>query len=379
MRALSIGRTTETWHQEFAKFCRRAPCTKGYEPEGSKLLHDTLFNVLQKDLRRLCIMQETKDPQLFPSEIILEVTNHCNLRCRHCHFHGNGAVRGRPLAHMPPAVWEMVLDEIAEWAQPVHILTHGAGEPLLYPQLGDVLEKARRIPHAGVGFMTNGMLLSREWIDKLIDMQVHFVALSIDGVDPESHDRFRRHARLKTIEENVNFLIESKTKRRSRYPELTFNMVAYPEIESQKKDYVRRWIPHAQQVTVSKFRPIGSKRLWLRDEIVDHRPCPLLYNQCVIGVNGDIGLCCEDIHLEVVSGNVTNSRLLDIYNKSSILNRYRRLHENKKKDELYLCKECDVWGGDMTISHYNENIEGHDITVNETYAYTSYVKNFPKK
>ncbi|MDZ7762761.1 MAG: hypothetical protein U5L00_21240 [Desulfovermiculus sp.] len=46
---------------------------------------------------------------LFPSEIVLEVTNVCNLRCRFCHFYSEQAERKRKIEHMDKTVWSKVL------------------------------------------------------------------------------------------------------------------------------------------------------------------------------------------------------------------------------------------------------------------------------
>jgi organic radical activating enzyme len=319
-------------------------------------------------------MDNDQKRQLYPKQVVLEVTNLCNLKCLHCHFHGQGAPSRRTRGHMQSAVWEKVLDELAEWAQPVSLLTHGAGEPLLYPGLEALLERAGRIPNIGVGFMTNGMLLTQGWIDLLVDLPLQALALSIDGVDPATHDLYRRNADLRTIEANVERLITAKEQKGSALPELTFNMVAYPEISGQERDFVRKWLPQASQVTVAAFRPIGSRKLWAREGQVPERPCPMLYDQCVIGVDGSVGLCCEDIHLDVVSGNVKDERLLDIYNHGRYLPRYRRLHESHRRRELPLCSDCHAWGGDIPLDTREETIDGLQVQVTTTHAYTSYTK-----
>ncbi|MFZ0450685.1 MAG: radical SAM protein, partial [Desulfatiglandaceae bacterium] len=148
-----------------------------------------------------------KEMYRYPKEVILEVTNRCNLKCRYCHFHGIEALPGRPLGDMKRKTWENILMQIGEWPGPVTLMTHGAGEPLLYPDLSDLLQKAKKIPHLSVGFMTNGMLLDKSWVARLIELQIDWLALSIDGVVPETHDFFRRRADLRKIEENVMWLI----------------------------------------------------------------------------------------------------------------------------------------------------------------------------
>lgn len=284
----------------------------------------------------------------YPSLVVLEVTNVCNLKCPFCHFHGTDAARGRPLGHMDPALWDRVLGELETWKRPVTVMTHGAGEPLLYPFLKPLLERARAIPRLTLGFMTNGMLLDETWASFLLDLPVDWLALSIDGVVPETHDAYRVNADLQKIERNLEAFIQARARRRSLRPALDFNMVAYPEIEEQAAAYVARWLPHARAVSISRFRPIGSRRLGETNEL-QFQPCPLLYHQCVIAYDGRVGLCCEDIHLEVEIGNINEASLASLFNESERLLAYRRQHEEGRIGRLPLCRDCDVWAAERIL------------------------------
>ncbi len=313
----------------------------------------------------------------FPEEVILEVTNLCNLRCRHCHFHGDTAQRRRPLGSMDPSVWRSVLDDMAHWPRPVTLLTHGAGEPLLYPFLGDLLAAAKSLPHLRVGFMTNGMLLDATWTERLLDLRVDFLALSIDGVDPRTHDAVRRNARLELIEYNVRHLIKRKDERGSTSPALYFNMVLYPHIVRQGEDFVAHWISVADAVTLSTFRPIGERTLWRPHEAPPFRPCPLLWRQCVVAWDGRLGLCCEDIHLEVPAGSVRDEPLLHLFRTSPILGLYRRHHVEHALDNLPLCNGCHVWGAETVLEVAREDIAGFSVMTTRTPAYRLYRKETP--
>uniref|UniRef100_A0A831ZT90 Radical SAM/SPASM domain-containing protein n=1 Tax=Desulfacinum infernum TaxID=35837 RepID=A0A831ZT90_9BACT len=310
----------------------------------------------------------------YPHEVIVEVTNACNLRCRYCHFHGDAAPRTRPLGHMDPAVWHSVLEDLARWEKPVTLLTHGAGEPLLSPHLPELLKCAKQIPHLRVGFMTNAMLLDSAWTERLLDLRVDFLALSIDGVDPETHDAVRQNARLNIIERHVRHLIRRKAERQSATPALSFNMVLYPHIEDQGPAFVERWMPYAETITLSRFRPIGERTLWPSHANPPFRPCSLLWHQCVIAWDGRVGLCCEDIHLDVPTGSVLNQPLLQIFRHSPVFNAYRRHHLERRVEGLALCARCHIWGGDMVLQEWRETLAGCSVRVTQTPAYRMYRK-----
>jgi len=85
-------------------------------------------------------------------KIYIEITNHCNLSCSFCH-HGN-----RPKTFMSPTVFADVVGQIRD--QTDYLALHVLGEPLLHPELGELLAICQ---HQGmrVNLTTNGTLLTR--------------------------------------------------------------------------------------------------------------------------------------------------------------------------------------------------------------------------
>ncbi len=306
---------------------------------------------------------------LLPKEIILETTNHCNLKCRFCHFHGPGSSPSRSKGHMKRALWQKIVAELAEFEEETVLCLHGAGEPLLYPDLKNLIEKVKENPSLKVGFMTNAMLLDKAWSDYLLDVGIDWLAFSVDGVDPETNDFFRRGASLTKVEENIYYLINAKERRRSPGPALSFNMVAYPETEDQAETYVKKWLPHAAYVSISRFRPIGSRVLFDKVEapMPRFRPCPLLYSQLVISWDGRAGLCCEDIFVDVQLGDANKETLKTIFN-TGLIHHYRAFQEQGRKGELALCNECDVWAGSLVLWEKELDIDGCPTICQETWA-----------
>ncbi len=284
---------------------------------------------------------------IYPKEVILEVTNFCNIRCRYCHFHGVGVEKRRALGHMQSSIWRKVVQEIGEWGTPVTLLTHGAGEPLLYKELEELLIFTKKFKNIYLGFMSNGMLFTPEWSDKVLSIGIDWIAFSVDGTDPEKHSYFRQHTDLNKIEKNIDYLIKKRESLNSQKPYITMNMVVYPDMESEKDNYLKRWLPKVNKVIFSKFRPIGSKILGLSG--IEPSPCPHLFNQFVISFDGKVGLCCEDNNLDECMGDVGKESIVTIFNNDKF-NNFRELHQKKLVNKIKLCSNCDIWGGGVILT-----------------------------
>ena len=134
----------------------------------------------------------------FPELVEWEITDACDLSCRHCHRRDR--VPGRELS----AADRLVLaDRLV--AAGVKSLTLSGGEPTLCDQLWPVVE---RFKAAGVfvSLITNGRDDSDAFAARCADSALDFVWLSLDGLQ-ETHDRIRRRegafARLLRTAENL--------------------------------------------------------------------------------------------------------------------------------------------------------------------------------
>ncbi|MBN1383000.1 MAG: heme b synthase [Deltaproteobacteria bacterium] len=114
-----------------------------------------------------------------------EVTRSCNLSCLHCRA---SSQHGPYAGELDTAQCFRLLDQIAEFADPVIILT--GGEPMLR---GDIYDIAAYGTKKGLRMVlaTNGTMVAEEIARKMMASGIQRVSVSIDGKDAKSHDAFR--------------------------------------------------------------------------------------------------------------------------------------------------------------------------------------------
>lgn len=287
-----------------------------------------------------------------PSSIFFEVTSVCNLRCKGCAIHGPERCVKRPVGSMKEDIWRQAVSEMGGWSTPVNIATHGAGEPLLHPQLKDIIVFSKSFPNLTVGFLTNGMLLDRDWSEFIVTHGVDWIAFSIDSVSPDKHRILRKNSDLSVIEKNLSALLDVKKVHRSDKPSVSINMVAYDEVMDERDAMLERWLDQVDNITISHYRYPPCSKKWPRSP-GDRRPCFLLWMQMVIAWDGQIGLCCEDFDIDYPFGRVGEKPLLDIWN-SDDYNFIRKLHRDGKYDAVQLCSHCDSWADDIAHESIDE-------------------------
>lgn len=119
-----------------------------------------------------------------PWQAAIEVTYRCNLACRHCYV--DDELKGTERPELSVAEWQRILDALAA-SGTLHLLITG-GEPLVRADLLDILEAATERGFF-VALLTNGTLVSPEWVAQLRALRPHFVGTSVYGASAESHDR----------------------------------------------------------------------------------------------------------------------------------------------------------------------------------------------
>ena len=125
-------------------------------------------------------------PQCFSSPILIvwNFTNICNLRCVHCYQDAHKALPDElTLEERLHVIDEMDKNYVAS-------LAISGGEPLMHPDFWKVAEYAHQ-KGIYLSVATNGTLIDEETAARLHEVGVDYVEISVDSVDPETHDTFR--------------------------------------------------------------------------------------------------------------------------------------------------------------------------------------------
>jgi radical SAM protein with 4Fe4S-binding SPASM domain len=130
-----------------------------------------------------------------PYVISWNLTYRCNLACEHCYLDAGGApqVAAESFADRSELGTEecfKVIDDIAAFAPECLTILTG-GEPLLRR---DILEIVRRASDRGLWVVvgTNGVRVTENVARRLAEAGARGLSLSLDALDPDRHDRFRK-------------------------------------------------------------------------------------------------------------------------------------------------------------------------------------------
>jgi heme b synthase len=315
--------------------------------------------------------------------IAWEVTRSCNLNCVHCRA---AAQRGPYEGELTTTEAFRLIEDIASFSKPVIILT--GGEPLLRE---DIFDLARYGTEQGLRMVMapNGTLIDPGKAARLKECGIQRVSISLDGSTKESHDSFRRvlgafNGALQGIGYLRNIGLEfqiNTTVTQRNYEKLPaildlavrLGAVAHhifllvptgrgKELDGQaisaiQYEKILHWFydqrdkfplklkatcaPQYYRVLRQRARDEG-KKINLQTHGLDAmtRGCLGGIGFCFISHRGDVQPCG---YLEVLSGNIREKSLREIWEKSVLFQRLRNFSEYKGR-----CGHCEyirVCGG----------------------------------
>lgn len=144
-------------------------------------------NIKNEHMKQLAEYRETLKKEPILKNLFLELTTRCNERCLHCGSYC-GEIQNNELTLDQ---YKTFLDQIKEdFGTEDKMLCITGGEPLLRQDFFDIMGYAHQLGFRW-GMTSNGTLITPEVAQKLADVGMGTISISIDGLE-ETHDAFRQ-------------------------------------------------------------------------------------------------------------------------------------------------------------------------------------------
>lgn len=121
---------------------------------------------------------------ILPTDIYIMLTSRCNSRCIMCNEWKMKAFE------LPKEKWFSIIDDLVKFAGPYAKINFSGGEVLTWKEGLEIVEYCAA-KNFGTGIVTNGFLINKSVAKKLLNMNLFNINISVDGLDPETHDFFR--------------------------------------------------------------------------------------------------------------------------------------------------------------------------------------------
>jgi MoaA/NifB/PqqE/SkfB family radical SAM enzyme len=156
--------------------------------KSSSVFKNKILSEIELSQRKIIL--DTK-----PRIITVTLTSMCNLNCIMCEVWKQWKE--------PWELPEQTAKEIMKYFPYMEYVTWSGGEVFLYRHFRELFEEALRYPNLRQEIVTNGLLIDKEWAEKLVQSNLVLI-YSIDGFTKESYENIRKGAKFQDLVRSLN-------------------------------------------------------------------------------------------------------------------------------------------------------------------------------
>lgn len=287
----------------------------------------------------------------FPSQLIIDVTEVCNLACIHCPHPEFKKGPHYSAAMLEPELVRKAVDEVAQHGTQFIRFT-SEGEPLVHPGIYGMLDYAVANSKTFVCLTTNGTTMNTPRMHKLLKSGIHMVDISIDAATTETYNRVRRPSMPKYgLHAVVQNVLRLRDEIRSIPDCRTKVVVSFIEQDANRHEvepFTAFWRSHGVVPIIRREHSAAGAvtrvkwDLWDRLAHEKRRPCVYPWERIVLNPRGFLSFCPADWTKGAEMIDYRTTTIKETWTGSF----YRELREAHIKNDFkchQFCGQCPDW------------------------------------
>ncbi|MFZ5969491.1 MAG: radical SAM/SPASM domain-containing protein [Bacillota bacterium] len=275
-----------------------------------------------------------------PLHLDIEPTNACNLKCPMCPrtvLIQEDKSKFK-VSSLDMETYKKIIDEAVAIGV-YSIKLNWLGEPLVHPNIVDMVKYAKIKGIEDVMFNTNGVALDENMSIKLIDAGLDKIFFSFDSPFKEKYEAIRVGATFEKTLNNIKRFVEIRKEKGKDTPLTRISMVLMETNQDEYEKFVDLFQDIVDVVAYVEYREPVSKKT--REEYNEQFACSELWQRMFIAADGDVIVCCVDSQKEYIVGNIYNDTIKNIW-KNEKYNKIRQFHKNGEYYKIDMCAKCDL-------------------------------------
>jgi len=235
-------------------------------------------------------------------------------------------------------LYKKIIDECAR--EPLYsIKLSWRGEPLLNPNIKEMVSHAKKKGIRDVAFLSNGERLNPRLAEGLVDAGLDWISISFDGMG-ETYNRIRKPAIYKETMEKIKYIRHYRERLKSQKPLIRIQSIR-SAIRGKESEFLESWNGIADRVN---FIADQKRSLDAKDYRHDpHYICPSPWQRMIITWDGKVTQCCEDYLEENILGDTKEKSLKEIWHDTP-LRELRELMKKGRRLKTMPCRICSEGG-----------------------------------
>lgn len=276
-----------------------------------------------------------------PIHLDIETSSICNLRCPMCLCtvelkKGRESKIKQGLMGMER--YRKIIDEAAEIGV-MSVKLNWRGEPLLNPNIPQMIKYAKEKGIIDIMINTNATMLDEQLMNELIDAGLDKIFFSVDSIDKHEYESIRVGANFEETIDKIKMFCEIN-ERKGHKVYTRVQKVLLNSTEKENDSFVSYFSDIVDQVAFEDYEPYDDLGL---GKGVDTQKkikftCPMLWQRLLITWDGEYRICCDSYNRGVFGHN-DREKIEDFWN-GSIMKKIRESHQRGNFYEVDVCRDC---------------------------------------
>ena len=187
--------------------------------------------------------------------INLELTDHCNLKCKMCSQSLRDLAHGQPMTFMNFETWKHGICGLEEMEGELSISPHWLGEPTLHPEFDKFIRYAFEQNHNNKLFRefklhTNAVIFPNDRSNLILELAntpsqfpntFRFVHFSIDAYSRDVYLSVKGGDRRNQVYDNITRFLKRRYEQNVAFPKIALGFVVQPENHSEARSFLEYW------------------------------------------------------------------------------------------------------------------------------------------
>lgn len=286
----------------------------------------------------------------FPSQVIVDATEVCNLACIHCPHPEFKRSTHYDARYLDVILHHKMVDEVRDYGRgkTQYIRYTSNGEPLIHPGIYDMLDYAVKESRVFVTLTTNGTIMNQKRVEKLLASGLHLIDVSIDAFSSGTYAKVRVNGDLGVTRRNVLELLAMK-RALSSATRVIVSFVEQRENTHEVGDFEKFWKDQGvDYVVIRRLHSAAGGVTRIAIEMRDHQkgqqryPCLYPWERILLNPKGELAFCPQDwVHGSVIA-DYRNTTIRDVW-QGEIYRRLRDAHLSRDFSHHGFCGACPDW------------------------------------
>jgi MoaA/NifB/PqqE/SkfB family radical SAM enzyme len=286
----------------------------------------------------------------FPSQVVVDVTEVCNLACIHCPHPDFKKSEHYSHAFLDPALNAKMVSEVREHGagRTLYIRYTSNGEPLVHPGAYDMIQDAVDRSGTFVTITTNGTTLNERRMRRLLESGVHLIDVSIDAHTAPTYAKVRVGGDLEVTRGNVLNLL-AWVRETGAATKIVVSFVEQPANAGEAEPFERFWKDAgAHYVVVRREHSAAGAvvniagRMRERLKSAPRRPCLYPWERITLNPRGELAFCPQDWTHGSALADYRETTIRELWT-GPLYAALREAHLKNRFENHGFCGQCPDW------------------------------------